>query len=90
MNRKNVICMGIVVVEVCDGNAIMTLDIEHTLESEYPEVAVLINDCLTYCGLCRVRPFALVNSQRVFGKTPEECLDNIRQAIEKELADLES
>ncbi|HLR75079.1 MAG TPA: DUF1450 domain-containing protein [Virgibacillus sp.] len=78
--------MGVVVVEVCDGNAIMTLDIEHIIESQYPEVAVLINDCLTYCGLCRVRPFALVNGKRVFGNTPEECLDKIRLAIEKELA----
>lgn len=78
--------MGVVVVEVCDGNAIMTFDIEHILESEYPEVAVLINDCLTYCGLCRVRPFALVNGQRIFGKTPEECLKKIHEAIKKELA----
>lgn len=78
--------MGIVVVEVCDGNTITTLDVEEIIESEYPEVAVLMNDCLTYCGLCQVRPFALVNSKRVFGATPEDCLDKIRAAIEEELA----
>ena len=40
------IAMGIVVVEVCDGNAITTLNIEEIIESEFPEVAVLMNECL--------------------------------------------
>lgn len=78
--------MGIVVVEVCDGNAITTIDIEAIIEAEFPEVAVLKNDCLSFCGLCAVRPYALVNNKRVFGKTPEECLDKIRTAIKEELA----
>ncbi|WP_092491359.1 MULTISPECIES: YuzB family protein [Virgibacillus] len=78
--------MGIVVVEVCDGNAITTLDIEDIIEKEFPEVAVLMNECLSFCGLCRVKPYALVNNKRVFGNTPEECLDKIRSAIKEELA----
>lgn len=78
--------MGIVVVEICDSNLINALDIEKIIESEYPEVAVLINDCLNFCGLCRLKPYALVNNQRVHGKTPEETLAKIRKAIEEELA----
>lgn len=78
--------MGIVVVEVCDGNILTTLDVEAIIESEFPEVAVLVNDCLTYCGLCQIRPFALVNSKQVFGATPEQCLDKIRETINEELA----
>lgn len=78
--------MGIVVVEVCDGNTITTLDIEAILEEEFPEVAVLTSDCLSFCGLCRVKPYAIVNNRRIFGKTPEECLDKIREAIKEELA----
>lgn len=78
--------MGIVVVEVCDGNAITTIDIESIIEAEFPEVAVLMNDCLSFCGLCQVKPYALVNNRRVFGNTPEECLDKIRVAIKEELA----
>jgi uncharacterized protein YuzB (UPF0349 family) len=78
--------VGIIVVEVCDGNLITSVDIEGIIESEFPEVAVLMNECLSFCGLCRVRPFALVNNRRIFGKTPEECLDNIRKAIKEELA----
>ena len=56
------IAMGIVVVEVCDGNAITTLNIEEIIEAEFPEVAVLMNECLSFCGLCRVRPYALVTT----------------------------
>ncbi|WP_163969420.1 DUF1450 domain-containing protein [Oceanobacillus halotolerans] len=78
--------MGIVIVEVCDGNAITTLDIETIIEKEFPEVAVLMNDCLSFCGLCRVKPYAIVNNKRVFGHTPEECLAKIREAIKEELA----
>lgn len=78
--------MGIVIVDVCDGNAIATINIEEVLEKEFPEVAVLMNECLSFCGLCRVKPYALVNGNRIFGNTPEECLDKIREAIRKELA----
>lgn len=78
--------MGIIVVEICDGNTIKTIDIEEILETEFPEVAVIMNECLNFCGLCAVRPYALVNNKRVFGKTPEECLDKIRIVIKEELA----
>lgn len=72
--------------EICDGNTIKTIDIEEILETEFPEVAVIMNECLNFCGLCTFRPYALVNNKRVFGKTPEECLDKIRIAIKEELA----
>ncbi|PWU66969.1 MULTISPECIES: DUF1450 domain-containing protein [Gracilibacillus] len=78
--------MGIVVVDVCDSNLITTFDIEEIIESEYPEVAVLIHDCLNFCGLCRLKPYAMVNGKRVHGKTPEETLEKIKAAIEEELA----
>ncbi|MFD2045320.1 DUF1450 domain-containing protein [Ornithinibacillus salinisoli] len=78
--------MGIVVVEICDGNAITTLNIEEILEKEFPEVAVLTSDCLSFCGLCRVKPYALVNNKRIHGSTPEDCLNKIREAIKEELA----
>lgn len=83
---ESVIKLGIVVVEICDGNTITTVDVEEILESEFPEVAVIMNECLNFCGLCAVRPFALVNNRRIFGKTPDECLDKIREVIKEELA----
>ncbi|MDC3418187.1 DUF1450 domain-containing protein [Aquibacillus salsiterrae] len=78
--------MGIVVVEICDSNLMNTIDIEAIIESEYPEVAVLINDCLNFCGLCRLKPYAMVNGKRIHAKSPDDCLKKIREAIEEELA----
>ncbi|WP_407272376.1 DUF1450 domain-containing protein [Radiobacillus sp. PE A8.2] len=78
--------MGIVVVDICDANFMSTIDVEGILESEYPEVSVLSSDCLSFCGMCRLKPYAMVNGKRISGKTPEECLNKIREAIEEELA----
>lgn len=78
--------MKFIIVEICDANTFTTLDVEEVLESEFPEVAVIINQCLSFCGLCRAVPFAIVNNDRIFGKTPEECLDKVRLKIKEELA----
>lgn len=78
--------MGIVVVDVCNVNRITSLDIENILEEEFPEVAVIMNSCLSFCGLCANTAYAQVNGKLVHGKTPEQCLENIRQEIKKELA----
>ncbi|WP_255822204.1 DUF1450 domain-containing protein [Halobacillus shinanisalinarum] len=71
---------------MCDGNLINELDVETIIESEYPDVAVLMNECLSFCGLCAIKPYAIVNGARIFGKTSEEALDKIRKKIEEELA----
>lgn len=78
--------MGIVVVEICDASLINKLNIEMIIEQEYPDVAVLINNCLSFCGLCAKKPYAIVNGKRIFANTAEECLDLIRNQIEIELA----
>ncbi|MFC7062905.1 DUF1450 domain-containing protein [Halobacillus seohaensis] len=71
---------------MCDGNLINELDVEFILESEYPDVAVLMNECLSFCGLCALKPYAMVNGTRVFANTSEEALDKIRAKVEEELA----
>ncbi len=78
--------MGIVVVDVCQANKITSIDIEAILEEEFPEVAVIMNDCLSYCGLCANSYYAQVNGKLVYGKTIDECVTNIKEAIRKELA----
>jgi len=83
---KVMIKVGIVIVDVCSANLITTINIEEIIEREYPEVAVIINSCLSFCGLCAKAPYAHVNGKLVHGKTPEACLENIKKAIEKELA----
>lgn len=76
--------LGIVVVEVCDRNAIALKDLER-LETTYPEVAVMRTNCLNMCNLCRARPYALVNGKRVFAKTSDECLEEVEKLIKEEL-----
>lgn len=78
--------MGIVVVEICDGSLITELDLEGILEAEYPEVAVIESSCLSFCGMCAKRPYAIVNGKRIFAKTSEECLQLIKEQIETEIA----
>lgn len=78
--------MGIVIVDICASNKITVLDIEGILESEFPEVAVVMNSCLSFCGLCAISAYAHVNGKIISGKTPELALEKIRQAIKKELA----
>jgi uncharacterized protein YuzB (UPF0349 family) len=77
--------IGIILVEICDGNLLAAFALEE-LETKYPEVAVLRTECLSRCGLCRVRPFALVNGERIFADSAEECLRLIEEKIQAELA----
>ena len=84
-NRIQVVIMGIVIVEICDSNLMSALELEG-LEELYPEVAVLRADCMNLCGLCKLRPYALVNGKRVVGQSTEECVEKIKEAIQAELA----
>lgn len=83
--NKRVINMGIVIVEICDSNLLASLDLEDIL-NQYPEVATMQYECLNLCGLCKMRPYALVNGKRIFAKTIEECIPLIKAAIEEELS----
>ncbi|WP_062321170.1 MULTISPECIES: DUF1450 domain-containing protein [Halolactibacillus] len=78
--------MGIIIVEICESNLLSTIETEGLLENEYPEVSVITSSCLSFCGLCRLRPFAMVNGKRIKGKDVDDALINIRAAIEEELA----
>lgn len=77
--------MGLIIVEICESNLLQTIDPEQLFESEYAEVSVLINECLSMCGMCRSSPFALVNGRRIRGRDVDECVDRVRKAIEEEL-----
>lgn len=81
---EKVLTIGIVVVEICTNNLLMLYAVED-LEFKYPEIAVLQTDCLGFCGLCRLSPYAIVNGKRIIGKTAEECLEKIENAIQAEL-----
>ncbi|MCR8655969.1 YuzB family protein [Paenibacillus endoradicis] len=78
--------LGIVVVETCTRNELSNLDLEQ-LETVYEEVAVMRTDCLNMCNLCRARPYALVNGNKVYEKTTSECYEQVEVVIQSELKD---
>jgi len=76
--------IGIILVEICNLNALKDVHLAEIEESS-PLVSVIQMECLNSCGLCTVAPFALVNGKRVFGKTLDKCITKINQQIQKEL-----
>ncbi|WP_173275593.1 DUF1450 domain-containing protein [Paenibacillus sp. NEAU-GSW1] len=76
--------LGLVVVEVCDRNAMALLPLEE-LEEKYPEAAVMRTNCLNMCNMCRARPYAMVNENRVHAPTTEECLSLVEEAVREEI-----
>lgn len=80
--------MGLIIVEICDGSLINAIDLEAILEAEYPEVAVLVNSCLSFCGMCARSPYAIVNGKRIFAQNVDDCLAKIKSQIEFELTEL--
>lgn len=79
--------MGLVVIEVCEGNHFASLPLEE-LETKYFEVAVLRTDCLSMCYLCRAVPYAMVNTQRVYAKTNDQCINLVEEAVAREIQNL--
>ncbi|MDD9150101.1 MULTISPECIES: DUF1450 domain-containing protein [unclassified Sporolactobacillus] len=78
--------LGMILIEICDYNI---LTAEHLKKiARHPEVAVMSYDCLNLCGMCSLRPFAVVNGQRVFAASVEDCLAKIEQRVEEELKKL--
>ncbi|RLL45141.1 DUF1450 domain-containing protein [Oceanobacillus piezotolerans] len=76
--------MGIVIVEICDYNGLSIEELEELFKDQ-PEVAVMSYECMNYCGMCAMRPYAMVNGKRIFGKTTEECIEKIKIAVAEEL-----
>ncbi|WP_085992565.1 DUF1450 domain-containing protein [Oceanobacillus senegalensis] len=80
--------MGIIIIEVCDYNLLSSEELEEVFNR--PEVAVMSYECMNYCGMCAMRPYAMVNGNRIFGKNREECIEKIKIAVEKELEEIEN
>ncbi|MGE5631653.1 MAG: DUF1450 domain-containing protein [Caulobacteraceae bacterium] len=70
-------------VKFCENNFDQGTDeIAERIESEFEDVAVIIEACLDYCGECAVGPFALVNDKFVQADTPEELYDKIVEKLQ--------
>lgn len=70
-------------VEFCINNLTdEVLKVKRKLEKDV-QIDVIEYDCLGFCGTCAQHPYALVEGEPITGKTGEELLNNIYQAIEE-------
>lgn len=82
--RWSLLNLGLVIVEVCSRNAVNTPALEQ-FEAEYPEIAVMYEECLNNCELCALRPFAYVNGKTATAPTAEGCIERIKKLADREL-----
>ncbi|KAA1042544.1 YuzB family protein [Macrococcus equipercicus] len=71
------------IVEFCLSNMAAGSQSVYDTLSKDPGVDCLEYGCLTYCGLCNERLYALVNGDVVTGETADELLNNIYKHIEE-------
>ncbi|MFT8317823.1 MAG: DUF1450 domain-containing protein [Sporolactobacillus sp.] len=78
--------MGLILIELCDYNQLSEEDLA-SLE-KYPEVAIMSYECLNICGMCSLRPFAMVNGQRIFADSVDACVQKIETKVRQELEEI--
>ena len=64
-------------VKFCPNNCPEEIEqVKHHLKP-YPDVEIVDDFCILYCGQCLVQPFALVNGKNIVGDTAEELFSNV-------------
>lgn len=71
---------GMILIEVCDANAACVPEL-FDLESDYVEVSVLENSCMSHCELCAANPYVFFEGELVHADTTAELLTKIRDLI---------
>ncbi|KEO83209.1 DUF1450 domain-containing protein [Tumebacillus flagellatus] len=73
-----------VTLDFCNGNLMsFTQELFLSLREEHPEWNISKYGCLTNCGECAVRPFAILNDDIVAAETPEELRTKLLERIEQ-------
>ncbi|MBM7097021.1 YuzB family protein [Bacillus sp. H-16] len=71
------------IIEFCVSNlASGTQEVRERLEKD-PNLDVIEYGCLSFCGQCARKRFALVNGDVVTGETNDELYDNIYKHLEE-------
>ncbi|MCL6442824.1 MAG: YuzB family protein [Alicyclobacillus sp.] len=74
---------GMILIEVCDANEACVPDL-FALESEYVDVSVLENACMSECDLCITSPYVFFNGELLQANSAQALLQMIRQRLEEE------
>ncbi|MBL0388035.1 DUF1450 domain-containing protein [Tumebacillus sp. ITR2] len=71
-----------IVIDFCNSNLMsFTQELIQSLREEHPEWNISKYGCLTNCGECSVRPFAILNDDIVAGETVEELRAKLLERI---------
>ena len=68
------------IIRFCANNA-WALDLTRRLEKEYPRLRVRSEDCLRKCGICRERPFLVVDGEVMAADTADELHAQVAELI---------
>lgn len=69
-------------VKFCENNfSFGTDEIAERIETEFEDVAVIIESCLGHCGDCAVGPIALVNDELVQADSADELYEKIVEQL---------
>jgi len=72
----------LVVLDFCNGNLLAhTPELLQRLRTEHPEWKISRYGCLTNCGECAARPFAILNDEIVAAATPDELYAELLRQI---------
>jgi uncharacterized protein YuzB (UPF0349 family) len=73
-----------VTLDFCNGNLMsFASELLQSLREEHPEWNISKYGCLTNCGECSVRPFAILNDDIVAAESVDELRAKLLDAIEK-------
>jgi uncharacterized protein YuzB (UPF0349 family) len=72
----------LITLDFCNGNLMsFTQELFLKLREDHPEWKVSRYGCLTNCGECAARPFAILNDEIVTAETPDELYQKITEAV---------
>lgn len=78
--------LSVVLVEVCDANAASRPEL-FELESEYPLMSVMENECMSECELCARHPYVFLNGELLYTDNADELILQIKEKAKKIVAD---
>lgn len=70
-------------IEFCISNLARGSQRAREILERDPNLDVIEYGCLSHCGLCAEKLYALVEGEVVTGKTPDDLVDNIYQYLEE-------
>lgn len=70
------------IIEFCVSNLANGSQRAREILERDPNFDIIEYGCLGYCGKCTTSLFALVNGEVVYGKDPEDLVENIYQFLD--------